>query len=529
MDSHVYREENQVLRKHLEDSQQKMRLLADALEKQNEHTKVWAQRSIVLEEQLKIAQDEINSQASLISERDSTILKLRESLEGFRKEKHITNQTYGEEAKRLHKDLENQHQQFLETLNQLNQSKVPAKQSLELQNQLIMKKELEVTELKHEISRIVEQFEEKCEEINDLKARNKKVSEEKESLRKINEDLLNELREVKTGKKEAEEIENLRIHVSKEQQKVLELIKNKKKHMNAFNNLRQEMDSKNNEITQLKENLLASQEKALEYESRLRAMNSKLDEQKVLLSKSLSREKELSDRIKEQDQKKVDLEKQVKVLSYEKETLHNQSNEKAQSRIKNIQSSDAFKLKFKEQQIRIRQEMEKRLDYEEENLGLKEKIAGLQKEIALLKEQVVDARGADIDPLINLLKDMRVEAIEIDKEYESIISSIPETTPLSIPELPQGLCESITSHIINVNSHFSELQIENRQLRVALNKLIRNASLSLRVSRVIAQYPILSADDIGTQEERGNWVLPIETEHLQRTIIKLHDILIRKK
>jgi hypothetical protein len=33
---------------------------------------------------------------------------------------------------------------------------------------------------------------------------------------------------------------------------------------------------------------------------------------------------------------------------------------------------------------------------------------------------------------------------------------------------------------------------------------------------------------MATDAERGNWILPADVEHLQRTIVKLHELLIRK-
>jgi hypothetical protein len=48
------------------------------------------------------------------------------------------------------------------------------------------------------------------------------------------------------------------------------------------------------------------------------------------------------------------------------------------------------------------------------------------------------------------------------------------------------------------------------------------------VSFVISRYPILCVDDVGSGESRGNWILHVEIEHLQRTIIKLHEILARQ-
>ena len=526
---HMKLEKNRLLRLHLDESQNKLRLLADALEKQNEHSKIWAQRSIALEEQLKIAQDEIDTQSSLIIQRDEALSQLKGMLENYNKQQIKNSNQHNDQSKKIQIEMELQQQKFLETLNQLNQSKAPAKQSFELQNLLLIKKEEEIKELKSKINI----YEENLMEMNNLlEESNKKFEktyQERENLKKLNEDLIDELREIKTGKKEIDEIEKLQIIINNEQQKVVNLQRQKKQLQLIGLQLKQKIEERDLLISQLKDNENIFQEKALEYESRQRNITSKLDEQKKLLSKSLQNEKNLIEKLKNEENKIDYLEKQIKFLQEEKDKISLSNNEKIKNRIQNLKLNENEKLKLKELQIKIRQEIEKRLDSEEEVINLKEQINLLKKDYSLIQEQLKDNKMTDVEPLIELLKELRIEAIAIDNDLLLLINSIPETNPLILPELPIGLCESTNLLITQINSKLSEFQIENRELRIIIQKLIRISSTYHKISNTIAKYPILGIDDIGCQEERGNWVLPVEVEHLQKTIIKLHEIIIRKK
>lgn len=528
MESHEIREENRVLRARITEAQDKMRLLADALEKRNEQAKIWSQRCSDLEQQLQLAQDAINSHVQMVYDRDNAINQLRGMLEASRKEQMQIRNLQTDEAKRLQENIENQHKRFLETLNQLNQTRQPAKQTFEMQNDLIMKRDDEIKLLKGKVNDLMTVKESLEHELETSEENAQKLAQERDSFRRLNEDLMIALQDAKSGREELMEIEKLKVLNDKEHQKVLYMHR-KLKHMGQVSNkLQSVINEKDGIIQEMTLQIEGYQDKANEYESRIQHLNNKLDEQRKLVSKCKLSEKFAVDKLKSEEQIVDNLKKQITYLEEEKEKLTADNNNKAAYRLKKITQSREDKNKIRELQNRVRMEMEKRLDVEESLFKFKEENAELLKQIALLKDEVVDARGADVEPLVELLKDLRVETIAVDGELLRLIDSIPESPSFEILEVPPGVCESVAAVVSRAAAKASELQIENKELRIILDKCVRIASTYHKVSSVISNYPILTADDIGTQEERGNWVLPVDTEHLQRTIVKLHEILIRK-
>ena len=529
MESHEIREENNVLRVKLGELQEKLRLLADALEKQNVAVKNWAQRCSDLEDQLKIAQDAINTQEQVIINRDTAVAQLSQIIEQMRKEQNKQRNDQSEEAKKLQNDIEQQHKKFLETLNKLNQAKVPAKQSFELQNQLIMQKDGQINDLKNKLQDALDGKEAAEHALDISEAQGQKMKNELDTLLVLNEQLKDELKDAKSGREEMKEIEELKVKIDSEQQKVLALHRQKKQLRAVALQLQKQVAEKDSIIQQLQEMQHAYENQIFDKDKAIEDLNKKIDTQNKKISKILQNERSLMDKAAYEAKRAEALEKEVQTLEEEKRKISDEKNDRAKSRIKQLKAYGLDKDKMRELQIRVRQEMEKRLDAEEAVFGLKEQITELKKENALLQEKVIDAQGADIEPLVELLKDLRVETVAVDGDLLKLIDEIPESRALFMPEIPPGICESAAAMIAQIAAQFQDVQIENRELRILLDKFSRLASIYHKISSVVAKYPILSADDIATQEDRGNWVLPIETEHLQRTIVKLHDILIRRK
>ncbi|EAY21241.1 hypothetical protein TVAG_166160 [Trichomonas vaginalis G3] len=528
MDSHEIREENRVLRLRLTDAEEKLRLLADALEKRNEQARVWTQRCNDLEDQLRIAQDAIDQQESEILKKESIIEKLRQMLEQMKKDQILQQNFQSDEAKKLQNDIEQQHKKFLETLNQLNQAKGPAKTSFELQNELIAKKEKQLEDLKKQLQDALEAKEAADQSLEDSEAQCEKLSHERDTFLRLNEELMEALREAKSGKAELAEIEKLKAQIDKEYQKVLALHRQRKQLKNVILQLKQALEGKEAQIQDLLNEQRGYQEKALESDGRIRELNKKIDDLKGAISKIRSEERAYKERAEAAEKKADDLQKNVRTLIDEKQKLAEDRNIRAQKQIIKQKNGKIDAGNIKELQLRVRQEMEKRLDAQEEAANLKDELMEIKRQNALLQEQANDAIGADLQPLIELLKDLRVEAVAVDQDLLNLIDEIPPAKELVFPEIPPGICESAATLISNVAMQFQDSQIENRELRLLVNKFARTASIYHRISTVIAKYPILSADDIATQEDRGNWVLPIETEHLQRTIVKLHELLVRR-
>lgn len=197
-------------------------------------------------------------------------------------------------------------------------------------------------------------------------------------------------------------------------------------------------------------------------------------------------------------------------------------------RLEILRNEDPEKLKIRNLQVQLRTEMEKRLSAQEEVFDLKDQLEIYRNDIALLKEQLQEAQGQDTSPLVELIKDLRVEAITINEDLNQILQEVPQKREIEQVELPEDICETERNLILHAFSVSKEYQIENIELRVLIDRLSRTASAYHRISNVISKYPVLCADDIGTSEFRGNWILPVETEHLQRCIIKLHEILSRQ-
>jgi hypothetical protein len=223
----------------------------------------------------------------------------------------------------------------------------------------------------------------------------------------------------------------------------------------------------------------------------------------------------------------TELKLQNDLLSDQKKELTQQRRDDALNRLKLMQSRAESKIQSLKK--RIEQEMQKRISAEELTVSQKEEIFTLKKDNALLKDQCAQMKSANIEPLVSLLKELRLESIEMEEEYRQMIGLIPPAKSVVMPEVPKGICESIAAFISHVLAQVSLVEIENKELRVLLQRFARTASTYHRIVQVIQEYPILSTDDIGQQEPYGNWVLGVDVEHLQRTVVKLHEILSKRR
>jgi hypothetical protein len=159
---------------------------------------------------------------------------------------------------------------------------------------------------------------------------------------------------------------------------------------------------------------------------------------------------------------------------------------------------------------------------------MKDEMDSLKREVAIAKDKLAESKGANLEPLIELLRDLQAEAITVDGEYYELISSIPEEEPVIHIQVPEEICESDRMILAQIWGHARRHELENKELRILLNRFARAASMYHRIASTVARYPILSTEDLGTFTDRGNWILPADVEHLQRSVIKLHELFIRR-
>jgi hypothetical protein len=271
------------------------------------------------------------------------------------------------------------------------------------------------------------------------------------------------------------------------------------------------------------------EDKILDLQSRNRALTQGITECRAQVSQAEKSELAYSRRAQEADEKCHSLEEQIQMLTEQNKRLSGQKAEDASNVVKRLQSVSAVKGKMAAYKKRAEEEMRKRVSAEEVVIAQKEEVFGLKKENALLKDQVADSRSADVEPLVALLRDLRLECIEMEDEFRLLMEQIRPAKPILTEEVPKGICESVAAVVSRLIAQASQIEIENRELRVLLQRFMRAASTYHKIVEVVQQYPILSTDDIGQNEPYGNWVLGVDVEHLQRTVIKLHEILAKKR
>lgn len=529
MDSHQIREENAILRNRITQNEEKMRLLAEALETRNAQIAELVQMYNDLQEQFREAQDAANAAADLLNGRDGMIEQYRMLIEKLKNDNLEQSKLSGQGIEKLRDDLKNEQLHFIETLNRLSQLKVPAEEAFRKYEADLERKEKEFADLRQKFKDLTANFEALSEENQNREAYIQRLLREKALLEQDNSQLNNQLAEIKSGYQQSIIIESFKQEIEAMRQKMNETLRENKalkaalkKRKEQVNNLRAQVDDGDSQIRAL-------EDKILDLQRQVQEVTEKADRLRQDKAKAVQNEMNQVKRCQSLEAQNNCLNEQVIMLQEKVDKLVKQTADHANDRVKNIRNDNAYKTKIALIKKRAQEEVSKRITAEEAVYSTKEENFQLKKEIALLRDQLADAKMADIEPLVQLLKDLRVELIEIDSEYLELIKSVPPAQPIELSEVPKGICESSAAIIAQIASKSSQIAIENQELRVVLQRISRFASQFHRIATVISQYPILSTDDIGMDEPYGNWVLPVDVEHLQRTVIKLHEILTRKR
>ncbi|OHT16148.1 hypothetical protein TRFO_13482 [Tritrichomonas foetus] len=527
MEEHDIREENAVLRQRIVNAEQKMKQLVEALEKRNDQIKEWSRMFSDLQKQLYEAQESANTQASIVQERNKMIQQLSQMIDELRQQNYIQSNMNLKEAEELREDIKKQKLHLVDTLNHLLQAKIPAEEAFRELGEMLDKKSNQIDELKNNFEKLSTKYEQlnhdlenKDEEIRQLNRENFEMDQDIKVL-KI------QLADARSERRELAQIEQLNIEIEKLRQKLRKFDNDKTRLKKVGNKLRDDLKDRDSIIEQLQDNLNGVIEKNLDMRNRYTDLQTKNYNLQQKMSKMHDAEKQFNNKFQTKKAKAHMYKMQLKEAQ-EKISQFNQKKSKiAVNRMRKMHDEEDEVLKQKEMKIRLRQEIEKRLDAEQEVFNMKDEMEAIRAEIAKVKREYAELKGTDVEPLIDLLRDLQIEAITINNDYEELIESIPAEPSINEMGIPENFCESPLA--TKVLAQASQYFIENKELRVLLHKFARHASIYKRISNVIAKYPILSMEDIGTQEERGTWVLTADIEHLQRCVVKLHELLIRKK
>lgn len=524
MDLHPLKEENELLKFQLQQTEEKLRKLADLVEKRNNQVKQYSDMYEQLKQQFEKAQETSNALAQSVDEKDETIAKLSEFIDELRFRQLKLSKENGKEAAFMRDDLERQHMHFIETLNKLSTAKAPAEEAFWKMSELLERKNKEINELKDQYDQLTNNLDllnqdskKKDDEISNLKQENNNLKSENDKLKKLYYD-------AKTGREELNEIENLKLEVDKARDAMhtaFREVKSRKKKNDELKDKVKQLNQKLNEnditIKEFQDRIISEMDRVQE----------KIKENDAIQLKCSNLQKQLiaiDNKCKTMESSYNNLQKENKMLLDQKKSSDQQRNKDLITNMKNKRKIDLVKAKLKE-------EMNKRLLAEEDNISAKEKMLQMTKEVAILKKQLDESKLTNLDPLVALIKDLRSEIIAIEDDYQLLLKSVPQTdqTKVKIPDVPKGICESISSLMSQAISTAITYQIENKELRIVNHKLARVASIYHQISNVLSNYPILTKEDTSKPSEVGNWILPMDIQHLQKTVIRLHDILTQKK
>jgi chromosome segregation ATPase len=297
-----------------------------------------------------------------------------------------------------------------------------------------------------------------------------------------------------------------------------------KKLKKAAARLRDEVQQQKGAIDQYENNVKVMMNQNLELRTRLDEKQRKLDAISEKFSKSMENERRLSNKFHAKKSKAHNRKIEIRELQDQIKQAAKKKTQIAVRRLNGIRDEDEDKAKNHQAKLQLRHEIEKRLDAEQQMFDMKDEMEALRKQIALVNDRYSELKGQDLNPLLDVIRDLQVEAITVDSEYYELMEAVPdEHLELQYSD------EMCTHDIVRIVTVAQQFQIENKELRILLGRFARAASMYHRVAAVIARYPILSTEDIGTEVERGTWVLPADVEHLQRTVVKLHELLLRKK
>lgn len=526
MDSHEIREENVILRQRVAHSEQKLRQMAEALEKRNVQLREWAAMYNDLQKQFFEAQESANTQSAFIKERNQTIVRLTHMIEELRIDQQKQSNENSKAAAALRDEITNERLYLVETLNRLSQAKVPAAEAFQELGDLLEKKDKQIALFQNQYEELSKKYKSLNQELDNRDNDLQQLSNENDELSQMNRILKQQLLDAKSGRQELAKIEELNQVIETKRKKNLELEKSRSRLKKIGIKLRDDVKQRDSVIEQLQDNLERLSDRIEGDQCRLRDQQNKYDELREKYSKLVQSERRSNNKYQAKKNKNHNLKQQIELLQMQVKNSGEKKSKIAQNRLRVIKEDEQEQIKVRELKVDYRKEVEKRLEAEEQVFDLKDRIKELENEIALVRNQLTEAKGADTGPLIDLLKDLQIEAITIDSEYYELMNSIPEESTSDIIEITDDMCESPT--VTAIIAKYTNYQIENKELRILLKRFARSASLYHRVSSIIANYPILSTEDVATQEERGNWVLPADVEHLQRTIVKLHELLIRQ-
>jgi hypothetical protein len=482
-----------------------------------------------LQEQYDQAQDAAVSAANLLSERDGIIEEYSRLIGILKNDQLAQSKLSGEEAATLRDRLTNERLHFIETLNRLSQAKTPAEEAFREMEELLERKAQEYLTLQEKFNGLAAQFEDGNTKTAQLTLDLQRLLREKADLEHENQELRRQFIEAKRGRKELQEIENLKRIISEQSVRVRKLKQSNKKLHEGLIQAQQHNQQDQHHEEEEKDIIRLLQDKILDLQRRIRDLTAKNDEFRGKVEEALQETKLAHSKEETAIIKANDLERQNVLLLEQNKKMNDQRCEVAGNRVKAIQGSEVWKAKIQTYKKRTELEIQKRLTAEELIVSQKEEIFVLQKENAVLKDQCAQSKSPDLEPLVALLKDLRLEAIEMEDEYRQAIELIKPARPIMTEEIPKAICESMAVLIGSVLAQASSIEVENRELRLLLRRFARAATNYHRIVEVIQLYPILSTDDIGMDEPYGNWVLGVDVEHLQRTIVKLHEILSKRR
>ncbi|KAK8885552.1 hypothetical protein M9Y10_041002 [Tritrichomonas musculus] len=526
MDEHDIREENAVLRQRLTTTEQKMEMMVQALEKRNDQIKEWAKMYSDLQLQFYEAQESANTQASFVQERNKTIQQLSQMIDELRQQNYVQANVNLKEAQQLREEINREKMYLIDTLNQLSQAKIPAEEALRDLGERLEKKNEQINNLTNQYKDLNDKFEKLNDDIANRDAEIHQLNVENSEMDQQIRLLSVKLADARSGRVELAQIEQLNIEVERKRQLNSKLEREKARLKKIGIKLREDLNERDSLIEQLQNNLKLVMDQNVDLRSRYSDAQNKNYNLQQKASKAFENERIANNKFFAKKNKAHLLKLQLKEAQ---EKLAEQDKKKtriAVNKLRKIKDDDEEQLKQRELQIQLRQEKEKRLDAEQEVFDMKDEMEHLRKELSDMKIQYAELKGTDIEPLVELLKDLQVEAITINSEYESLIQSIPEEPEIADLGIPEEFCESPLA--TKVLAQATQYHVENKELRILLRKFGRYASIYKRISNVLAKYPIITTEDIGTQVERGCWVLTADVEHLQRCIVKLHELLIRK-
>lgn len=529
MESHEVREENVVLRQRVEQVETKLREVLVALEKRNSQVREWASMYEEMQGQFQEAQASADTQAGFVQERNVVIQRLNEMITELRQRNYQQSAMATKAATKLGDEVYQHKMYLIETLNKISNEKIPAEEKFaELEN-LMNEKNAKIKGLEDEFNELKVKYETLGKAMDERDSEN-------ERLQRINEENVKQITCLhiqldvsRSGRHEQAEIEELKFQLREYHQKLIKSDWTEKRLKKRIQKLKEMIKQHENTMEQMNDNLEGVIDQNVALRERNREQQNKVDETAEYLSKSRENERKYREKLQA---KELEANKYAVMAREFEARLGQQGQKKTQiavRRMKEIKHDGDVALKNRETKLQLRQEMEKRLDAEQAVFDMKDEMAALKKEVVVAKEMYAEAKGADVNPLIELLRDLQVEAIAVDGEYYELMEAIPETPDRKMPEIPDAMCQSDAYICSQAIAIATQHEIENKELRILLDRFARAASMYHRIASVIGKYPILSSEDIATYQDRGNWVLPADVEHLQRAVVKLHEVLMRRK